>query len=111
MNKKILDFLGIDLSDPNIPTEVLLSLSILFLTIVSVLCFINLMCYFIILRISDTEMVQNYIKDKRFLFKMVNFYKKISIWTIAYEIVFYIFVNYYIIYICFKISNNYIKWF
>jgi len=54
MNFDLWAYLGINVNDPNIPHVVLFSLSILCLITVSVFCFINLMFYFIILRISDT---------------------------------------------------------
>jgi len=107
MNLFLFDKFGININDPNIPVEVLLSIYVLLFIAISILSFANLLVYFTILQISDTNLVLNFIKDKKFLIKIVNFYKKMSILTISIEIIFFIIANGYIIKLCFLIVNNY----
>lgn len=77
------------ITESNVPDVVLLSLSNLLIISVSLLCFINIAIYFLILFYSDALNIKNFLSNKIFLTKLVNFYKSLSerIIFVFYEII------------------------
>jgi len=68
MKQQFIDFLGsynINLSDPNVPPLVLLCLCVLMMTFVGLLSFTNFLVYVIIIRVSETDLVLNFLSRQR----------------------------------------------
>uniref|UniRef100_UPI0030FF37FB hypothetical protein n=1 Tax=Singerocybe alboinfundibuliformis TaxID=1346812 RepID=UPI0030FF37FB len=104
---EILKNYGVDLYDSNTPPVVLLCLIIIILVILSILCFLNIMFYFVVLFSVEREYVQNIITKYKLLGKIIKFYHKTSYLFIGIEIIFFIWINSIIFYICFNIVYGY----
>lgn len=105
----LFNYYGINLDEPSLPLAVFLSGHIFLFTIVSVISFVNLAVYFIILQVSDTKIVLKFIENKNYLKKIISFYKKTTIFTISIEIIFFILANYFTLNLCFIVINGYYK--
>jgi len=95
MNKLIefLQSLGIQINiNPEIKPIVLFSIVILVLTLIALLCSINIFIYAIIIYISENEKILNFIKKYKLLFKIFNYYKKTRLVFIIIEFLFLIFI-------------------
>ena len=101
---------GVDLYDPNLPPVVGMCLVLLVLSICSILCFLNIVFYFIVLFSFETEFIKNIIKNYKLLGKIIRFYRNSSYYFIGLEIILFLYINSIILDICFNIVyDNYSK--
>lgn len=109
---EILKNWGIDIYDSSTPPFVLFALCILILSVLSVLCFINIIFYVIMLLIVDSKYVtdkinKNGMATPEILKKFVNFYKQTRPILIVFEILLFIWVNEMIISSCYRVVSEY----
>jgi hypothetical protein len=112
---EILKNWGIDIFDSSTPPLVGFALCILILSVLSVLCFINIVFYFVVLLIIDSKFVTDKINKNgaiwagwgKIITKIINFYKQTRPILIVIEILIFIWINQIIIYSCYRLVSAY----
>ncbi len=99
---ELLNKLGINITENSSPIF-LFACSILILSLISLVCFIQIMLYFLINYYSENEKFINKISKLPILLKIVKFYKISNIVSIMIEIGFFLLSMTSIIYLCFKV--------
>lgn len=104
---ELLKYLGINIYDNSTPPEVIYALCIMLLSIMSVICFFNLLIYFIVLFALDSKYIQDKIDGFKKLQKIINLYKNTRIYFILFEVLLFIWLNGIIILTSYKIVSSY----
>ena len=106
---EILKNWGIDIFDSTTPPNVIFAVCIMILSVLSVLCFINILFYFVVLLIVDSQFVTDKINKigSKILNKIVKFYKQTRPTLIVFEILLFIWLNEIIISSCYRIISAY----
>src|ERR1700726_65820 len=96
---ELFKYFGINIYDVNIPNNVLLALCFMLLVIFSVVCVINILIYFFVLYVCENKSIFEKIDNidkviiRKILLKVINFYKKSSIFFIVFELFIFFWVN------------------
>lgn len=102
-----LKFFNIDLLDPAVPNIAKLCVIFFILTLVSLLSFYNFVVYVIVMRVTESDRVLNFIKDKKRLSKLVKYYRNLSTGFIIYDLILFGYCNCSILYLTFSVFNKY----
>lgn len=97
----ILNYLGLNsVMDDSSEPIVKIGFSILLITIISLLCIINVMLYFVALQVLNNERILNKISKYVYLIKFLNLVKKTSVLGIVLEVIVILYCQFWIINIC-----------
>ena len=107
---ELLNFLGFSVSPESSPL-ILFICSILVLSIVSLLCIINIIIYYIIIQVFENKDRLEWLSSKLpwYIMYIINIYRKTRISYIIVETFFLLFCNCSIIYFCSIFINGYGK--
>jgi hypothetical protein len=97
------------LQDNSIPDDGKLALGFLILSVISLLCFINILTYFIVLYTIETKFMQEKMDRWKLLKRIMNLYKTTSIYFIGFEILLFLYVNGFIIWSCYRLVSFYLN--
>lgn len=100
---------NIDLMDPTVPPLARLCFIFFLLTLVSLFSFYNFVVYILVMRLTETEWFLNFIKGKKRLTKMVNFYRTVNTGFVVYDLLLFGFVNCGMLYLSFLVFYPYYK--
>lgn len=108
--KKLLIFLNnlgilVPIDESSSPI-VLFALCILVLSVVSLLCFINILLYFMILYITEHKILLDKLPTNVLFIKILNFYKQTRIFFIFVAVTLLVFSLCSIIYLCSKVIQG-----
>ena len=98
---KLLNYLGIAVSSESSPIVLVLA-SILILSSVALLSFINIGIYLFSLHLSNNKWLLDKVSNSRILLKLLNIYKKTRIGFIVFEVTLFLVSQSNIIWFCFK---------
>ena len=102
----LLNWLGISLVENATDSPVfLLSACVLIFSIIALLCAINIIFYFTVLYLVENKTLLEKISKYKIILKLVNFYKKITMFYLIIDILTFIFWN-----ICILIYKCLVKW-
>lgn len=110
MNLNIMDifsYFGIELNDPNVPPFVLVFLGFFIFCLLALITFINILFYFLVMFFIEKEYIKKKIENRKILIKIVNLYKKTRFVFVMYEILFFLFLLGYMMFMCLKVINHY----
>lgn len=105
--EKLLHILPL-LSNEEIPLLSRLALANFALCSVLLLSFINILIYFIVITFLNNEKFVNKIKEYKYLNKIFTLYKNTRIYFLIYEIIFFLFVNIYLIWQSYRLISIYL---
>ena len=72
------------------------------------LSFINILIYFMVINIFNNVTLVNKIKDYKILNKILNIYKNTRIYFLIYEIIFFLFINVFILWQSYRLFSIYL---
>nr|YP_010697859.1 hypothetical protein P1Q01_mgp06 [Phellinidium ferrugineofuscum]WCF76820.1 hypothetical protein [Phellinidium ferrugineofuscum] len=102
-----LKYLGIHVNVNEFSSPILLfACSILIMSILALIIFIQIILYFAIKHITDDKVLLDKISKYTLLFKIFNMYRQTSIFFILFEVLLFLYSMGIIIWLCFSVIND-----
>jgi hypothetical protein len=94
------------LNDDSLPIELRGAILVFLVCIISTMCFFNILFYFTVLMIADNKYIIELMEKWWLLKKVINVYKYSSKFFIIFEVCIFSYLNFTLLYNCFKIIRH-----